>query len=42
MVPRYPAEEVSFVVILGLLIAAVVLVLVGFRAFRSRDLATIV
>lgn len=42
MVPRYPAEDVSTPTIRGLLIATVGLLIVGFRAFRSRDLATTV
>lgn len=42
MVARYPAEDVSMPTILGLLIATVGLLVVGFRAFRARDLTTTV
>lgn len=42
MVPRYPAEDLSVLTIGGLLIAAAALLIVGFRAFRSRDLTTTV
>lgn len=42
MVPRYPAEDFSVPTIIGLLIVAAGLFVVGFRAFRSRDLTTTV
>lgn len=42
MVPRYPAEDVSGTTILGLLIVAAGLIIVGFRRFESRDLTTTV
>lgn len=42
MAPRYPAEEVTVLPILGLLLAVIVLIIVGFRGFRARDLTTTV
>ncbi|WP_293698186.1 hypothetical protein [uncultured Agrococcus sp.] len=40
MVSRYPAEDVSALAIVGLLIVATGLFVVGFRAFRTRDITT--